>query len=93
MTSDEDDWQLGWSPDTPGAIESRIGEIRSTIESLDSTSPADMTVFFYMHGFNELDLAVHDLLRIVESLQQRSFEADQSTDSPADAQSPVSEAY
>ncbi len=34
-------------------------------------SPADMSDFFYMHGFNELDLAVRDLLRIVESLQGR----------------------
>ena len=69
MTADEDDSPFGWSPDTPGAIESRIAEIRSTIESLDSTSPADMSVFFYMHGFNELDLAVRDLLQIVESLR------------------------
>ena len=69
MTADEDDSQIGWSPDTPGAIDSRIAEIRSTISSFDSTSPADMSVLFYMHGFNELDLAVRDLLQIVESLR------------------------
>ena len=71
MTPDEDDSQIGWSPDTPGAIESRIAEIRSTISSLDDTSPADMSKFYYMHGFNELDLAVRDLLRIVESLREQ----------------------
>ncbi len=69
MTAENDDSQIGWVPDTPGAIESRIAEIRSTISSLDNTSPADMSDFFYMHGFNELDLAVRDLLQIVESLQ------------------------
>lgn len=71
MTADEDDSQIGWSSETPGAIDSRIAEIRSTISSFDSTSPADMSVFFYMHGFNELDLAVRDLLQIVESLRRR----------------------
>ncbi len=69
MTGDEDDSQIGWSPDTPGAIDSRIAEIRSTISSFGSTPPADMSMFFYMHGFNELDLAVRDLLQIVELLQ------------------------
>ena len=70
MTADEDDSQIEWSPDTAGAIASRIVEIRSIISSFDSTSPADMSGFFYMHGFNELDLAVRDLLRIVELLQE-----------------------
>jgi hypothetical protein len=71
VTPDEDDSHVGWSPDTPGAVEGRIAEIRDTIESLDSTSPADMTEFYYMHGFNELDLAVRDLLQIVESLRRQ----------------------
>ena len=72
MTADEDDLQIRWSPDTLGAIESRIAEIRSTISSLDDTSPADMTEFYYMHGFNELDLAVRDLLLIIESLREQN---------------------
>lgn len=76
-----DDSQIEWSPDTPGAIDSRLTEIRSTISSLDSTSPADMSEFFFMHGFNELDLAVRDLLTIVEKLREHR---------PAGQTSPVS---
>ena len=38
-----------------------------------------MSVLFYMHGFNELDLAVRDLLQIVESLQ-----AQHGADNPID---------
>ena len=75
MTADEADSPFGWSPDTPGAVESRIAEIRDIISPLDSASPADMSEFFYVHGFNELDLAVRDLLRIVESLQRHSSRA------------------
>ena len=80
MTADEDDSQIGWSPEKPGAIDSRIAEIRSTISSFDRTSPADMSVIFYMHGFNELDLAVRDLLQIVEVLRQQAPAANQSPD-------------
>ena len=60
-----------WSPDTPEAIADRLDEIRSTVSSLDSASPSEMNEFFYLHGFNELDLAVRDLLRIVAVLQRQ----------------------
>ena len=56
------DW-AEWSPDTPEAIADRLDEIRSTVSSLDSASPSEMNEFFDLHGFNELDLAVRDLLR------------------------------
>jgi len=64
------DW-AEWSPDTPEAIANRLNGIRSTVASLDSASPSEMNEFFYMHGFNELDLAVRDLLRIVATLQRQ----------------------
>jgi hypothetical protein len=35
------------------------------ITDLDNTRPDEMTALFYMHGFNELNTAVRDLLRIM----------------------------
>ncbi len=70
MNDSPSDW-AEWSPDTPQAIADRLDEIRSTVSSLDSASPSEMNEFFYLHGFNELDLAVRDLLRIVAALQRQ----------------------
>ena len=70
MNDSPPDW-AEWSPDTPQAIADRLDEIRSTVSSLDSASPSEMNEFFYLHGFNELDLAVRDLLRIVAVLQRQ----------------------
>jgi hypothetical protein len=47
----------------------RIEEIAGLVEAFDHVTPAEMTTFFYMHAYNELDLAVRDLLAIVKRLR------------------------
>lgn len=35
------------------------------LHDLDNTPPSEMTPLFYQHGFEELSLAVRDLLRLL----------------------------
>ena len=44
----------------------RIAEIRTLVNDLDNTPHTEMTELYYQHGFNELDLAVRDLLHIID---------------------------
>ena len=45
----------------------RIAEIRTLVNDLDNTPHTEMTELYYQHGFNELDLAVRDLLHIIDT--------------------------
>lgn len=42
-----------------------IAEIEQLLTALDSTPSNEMTPLFYAHAYNELDMAVRDLLRIL----------------------------
>ena len=44
----------------------RIAEIRALVNDVDNTPHTEMTELYYQHGFNELDLAVRDLLHIID---------------------------
>lgn len=51
----------------PESAAERIADIRTLVRDLDDTPPAVMTPLYYQHGFHELDLAVRDLLHIIDS--------------------------
>lgn len=68
INPDEGDGELvGGAPRTRASAEARIAEIRSLLHDLDDTPHTQMTSFYYEHGFNELDLAVRDLLHIIDT--------------------------
>lgn len=54
-------------PMNPESAAERIADIRTLVRDLDDTPPGEMTPLYYQHGFNELDLAVRDLLHIIDS--------------------------
>lgn len=49
------------------AAAARIAEISTLVNDLDNTPHTEMTELYYQHGFNELDLAVRDLLHIIDT--------------------------
>lgn len=53
--------------DDPESAAERIAEIRALLQDLDDTPHPEMTQLYYQHGFNELDLAVRDLLHIIDT--------------------------
>ena len=64
----------GWSDhpgvprlDDPESAAERIAEIRELLQDLDDTPHTKMTQLYYQHGFNEIDLAVRDLLHIIDT--------------------------
>lgn len=58
---DLDPWEAQRSP------AERIAEIRDLLKDLDNTSHWDMTPLFYTHGYFELEMAVRDLLSIIDA--------------------------
>ena len=56
---------FGGPPMDPESAAARIAEIRTLLRDLDDTPHLEMTQLYYQHGFNELDLAVRDLLHII----------------------------
>lgn len=48
-----------------GEEEETIATVVQLLQALDDRPPADMTPLFYQHGFEELNLAVRDLLRLL----------------------------
>lgn len=68
IQSDDGDGELvGGAPRTRASAAARIAEIRALIHDLDDTPHTEMTGLYYLHGFNELDLAVRDLLHIIDT--------------------------
>lgn len=69
IASDDDglDESVGGSPTNRASAAARIAEIRTLLHDLDDTPHTQMTPFYYQHGFNELDLAVRDLLHIIDT--------------------------
>ena len=61
-----DNQDLG-PPTDPESAAARIAEIRELLQAFDDTPHTDMTQLYYLHGFNELDLAVRDLLHIIDA--------------------------
>ena len=53
-------------PADPGSAAQRIFEIRDLVEHLDQVPFSEMTGSFYQSMFDELDLAVRDLLHIID---------------------------
>lgn len=49
----------------------RISEIQDTVNALNDTPWPQMTEMWYVHGFNELMMAVGDLLDIVHKHEGR----------------------
>ena len=66
-TGDGIDEPVGGRPMDPESAAARIAEIRTLLRDLDDTPHREMTQFYYLHGFNELDLAVRDLLHIIDA--------------------------
>lgn len=56
MTSDE-------SPGTPAEV---VAEVRELLRRLDDVPWPNMDALFYMHGYDELHLAVERLLGVLE---------------------------
>lgn len=61
------DEPVGGPPTNRASAAVRIAEILSLLHDLDDTPHTEMTSFYYQHGFNELDLAVRDLLHIIDA--------------------------
>ena len=49
----------------PQADRERIDEVRQLVSDYGKVTPDEMSAFFYEHAYNELDLAVRDLLRML----------------------------
>lgn len=49
----------------PAEIEDIILEIVEMLKALDDTRPDQMTPLFYQHWFEQLNMSVRDLLRIL----------------------------
>ena len=58
---------VGGPPMNRESAAARIAEIRTLLHDLDDTPHTEMTSFYYQHGFNELGLAVRDLLHIIDT--------------------------
>lgn len=58
---------VGGPPMNQVSAVARIAESRTLLHDLDDTPHTEMTPFYYQHGFNELDLAVRDLLHIIDT--------------------------
>lgn len=61
------DGPVGGPPMDAESASARIAEIRTLLRDLDDTPHPEMNQFYYQHGFNELDLAVRDLLHIIDA--------------------------
>lgn len=48
-----------------GSDEEVIGEALQLLHDLDNTPLSEMTPLFYQHGFEQLNMATRDLLRIL----------------------------
>lgn len=68
VTSDDGEPEPTSGPPTNRAsAKARIVEISELLNELDNAPHTAMTPFYYQHGFNELDLAVRDLLHIINT--------------------------
>jgi hypothetical protein len=61
MSSSADDGSVS-GQDGPQDI---IAGVMRTLQDFDNTPPTAMTPLFYQHGFEELNIAVRDLLRLL----------------------------
>ena len=51
--------------DLPAEDEDTVLEILEMLKALDSTRPDQMTQLFYQHWFEQLNMSIRDLLRIL----------------------------
>lgn len=74
MTGDGDSIpnDVGGPSDEARWADERIQEIWDSISDLDNTPLNEVTTLFYMHGYNELELAVRDLLMIIDGKRDGS---------------------
>lgn len=52
--------------DSPGTPADVVAEVRELLRRLDDVPWPDMDALFYMHGYDELHLAVERLLGVLE---------------------------